>query len=138
MGKPGSGGGIGGGASLFTTNFTADGATGLAEYRLISAIPTAYKIWLGQGQYSSPDKSITFEIRGNITGQSTGADAQTTLLYASTVGTRSGLVAVDMYKSGTLHVASVLGTGVEKVWLKLKSKSGTLGSWYASVNYTTE
>jgi len=45
---------------------------------------------------------------------------------------------LDMYKANTLHTVSVIGTGVEHFWLKLKSKSSTAGAYLYSLNHTLE
>lgn len=141
MGKP-SGGGAGGGSTLFTTNVTGPPpgnlTIGTSEYISLGLIPSGSRIWFGTGQFASPDKSFTFEIRTSLLGQSAGTDAATSLLAATSVSPRNGLVTADYYKGGRLHTASVIGSGVEKFWLRLKSNSGSLGSYYFSINYTTE
>lgn len=136
MGKPSTGGG--GGSNLFTSNQTGDGTFGTSLYIDLGVIPTGFKTWFGTGQYASPDKSATFELRTNIASQSTGTDSNTTILGSISAGPRTGTVTADYYKNGRLHTASVIGSGVEKCWLKIKSKSGTLGSYFYSINYTTE
>lgn len=140
MGRPSAGGG--GGSTLFTTKIVGPPpgplTTGLSSYIDLGTIPTGFKIWFGSGQYGSPDKSITFEIRTSLTGQSAGTDGATKLLASASVSPRSGTVTADYYKNGTLHIVSVVGTGVEKFWLVAKSKSATAGSYLYSVNYTLE
>jgi hypothetical protein len=143
MPKPGGGGGGGGGgASLFTTSIIGPPpgplTVGLVEYISLATIPTGSKIWFGSGQFGSPDKSITFELRTNTTGNSAGTDGATLLLASIAASPRSGTVNADYYKNGSLHTVSVVGTGVEKAWLKLKSKSSTAGSFLYTINYTLE
>lgn len=143
MGKPSAGGGGGGSGSLiFTTKIVGPPpgplTVGLSAYIDLGTIPVGAKIWFGSGQYGSPDKSVTFEIRTNLVGLSAGDAASTKLLASIAAGPRTGTVNADYYKSGTLHIVSVVGTGVEKFWLALKSKSSTAGSFFYSVNYTLE
>lgn len=133
-----TGGGTYTGGSTFTTNQTKSGAYGSSLYIDYGLIPTGKKIWFGLCQFASPDKSGTFELRTNLAGQSTGTDAATKLLGSISAGATSGTVNLDMYKSNTLHTVSVIGTGVEKIWVKAKAKSSTSGSYYAALNYTTE
>ena len=104
----------------------------------LGTIPVGKKIWFGRAIYTSPSKSLTFEIRTNNAGQSAGSDAATRLLYSASVSPRSGNLNVDLYKNGRLHTASNIGTGPEKFWLRLKSKSSTAGSFLYSLYYTLE
>lgn len=138
MGKTTGGGSGGGGANLFTTNQTKDGTYGASLYIDFGLIPTGNKIWIGSCQFASPDKAGTFEVRTNTSGQSSGTDGATSLLGSVSASTRSGTVNLDLYKNGSLHTVTALGTGVEKLWIKAKSKSSTVTSYYASVNYTLE
>jgi hypothetical protein len=141
MPKPGGGGG-GGGANLFSTNQTGPPpgplTAGSSEFIDLGLIPTGKTIWFGSGQYASPDKSISFEIRTNTAGQSAGSEAATILLAATAVSPRAGLVTADYYRKGRLHITSVIGSGVEHFWLRLKAKSGSAAGYYFSTNYTTE
>jgi hypothetical protein len=138
----GKSGGSGGGSSIFTTNITGPppgpSTVGADAYISLGTIPTGQRVWFGSAQYASPDKSITFEVRTNNIGQSTGSDSATSLLASTAVVPRSGLLNVDYYKKGQLHITSVTGTGVESFWLRLKSKSGAVGEYFFSMNYTVE
>ena len=141
MGKPGGGGG-GGGLTLFTTNIIGPppgpiNASG-SEWIDLGLIPTGYRIWLGNAQYSAITKSITFELRTNNATKSAGNTTDTALLASAAASPRSGTVNSDMYKGGTLHIVTVNGTGVEHWWLRLTSKVTTPGAYIYSINYTTE
>lgn len=136
MARPSGGGG--GTASIFTTNKTGDGAVGTSLYIDLGLISTGFKVWYGTLQATSPDKSVTFEVRTSNVGKSAGTDADTTLLASIAASTRSGTVVLDMYKNGTLHTVSTLGSGIERFWIKLKSKTATAGSYLYSMNYTVE
>ena len=137
MGKATSGGSYTGG-NTFTTNQTKSGTYGSSLYIDYGVIPVGLKIWFGLCQFASPDKSGTFELRTSKATKSLGNDTDTTLLGSISAGARTGTVSMDMYKSNTLHTVSVIGTGVEKIWVKVKSSSGASGSYYSSLNYTTE
>jgi len=111
------------------------GNEGWAE---IASIPSGQNLWFGAGEYTSPDKSFTFELRTNLVGESQGTLAATKLLFSTAVSPRKGTVRTDMYKNGRLHTVSVIGTGVEKCWLRIKSKSGTQASYLYVVTWTVE
>ena len=130
----------GGGSSnsIFVTNSVGDGLVGLSLYVDLGVIPSGQRIWFGNLQATSPDKSITFEVRTSNAGKSAGSDADTTLKASISASIRGGTVVLDMYKNNTLHTVSVLGTGTEHFWIKLKSKSSTPGSYLFSLNYTLE
>jgi len=133
MGKPTGGGGI----SNFDLNISGDGSVGSTFYHDLGVIPSGQRIWFGSLQATSPDKSITFEVRTSNVGQSAGDDSSTTVLASASVSPRKGTVLLDMYKRGRLHLVSVVGTGVERFWIKLKSK-GSVGSYLFILNYTLE
>lgn len=139
MGKPGSGSG---GSTIFTTKISGPPpgtlTTPAEQWIDLGLIPTGYRCWFGNGQYGSPDKSTTFELRTNTTGQSAATTAATLLLGSIVASTRSGTVIQDYYKSNTLHTVSVYGAGVEKFYLRLVSKTSTLGSYLYTLSYTLE
>jgi hypothetical protein len=101
-------------------------------------IPVGYKVWIGKAQYTSPYKSITFELRTNLAGKSTGTLANTKILDTYAVAPKSGTLTRDLYKNGLLHITTVLGTGVEHWWLHLTTKTATAGAYYYSVYYAKE
>ena len=125
-------------ATYFTSNANNSGVVGADLWINMGTIPLGNRVWLGNAQYASPNKSITFELRTNTVGNSTGSDAQTSLLYSTAVSPKSGTLTVDLYKNGRLHITSIYGTGTENWWLRLKSKSGASGNYLYSINYTTE
>jgi len=135
MGKPGGSGG--GGKSTFDTTISGDGSVNSDYWHSLGVIPTGQKIYFGTLQATSPDKSITFEVRTNLAGQSVGTDGATLLLAAVSATVRSGTKILDMYKNGRLHTVSVIGTGTEKFWIRLKSK-GSSGAYLFNLNHTLE
>jgi len=124
--------------SLFDRNVSGSGAVGTLAWIDLGVIPAGYKIWIGNVTWTSPDKSITFELRTNLAGQSSGSDGATSVLSTCSVSARTVQVVQDLYRKGRLHTATVPGTGTEHWWVKLKSKSGSSGSYMYSVNYTWE
>lgn len=138
MGRPSSGGG-GGGSALFTSNVSGPPpgpltCPGVAWIDL-GLIPVGQFIRFGSAQYASPGKSITFEVRTNLAGQSAATTGATLLLASSVASVRSGQITVDYYKSNTLNIKTVIGTGVEHAWLRLSSKTLTATDYFFSINY---
>jgi len=103
----------------------------------LGLIPTGQRIWIGNAQYTSPDKSISYNLRTSLVGQSAATLGASASLDSCFVSTRSGTVTRDLYRKGRLHIATVVGTGVEHWWLYLKAK-GSAGSYLYSINYTNE
>jgi hypothetical protein len=123
--------------SLFSTTATGSGSVGTSAWIDLGTIPTGHKIWLGSSSYTVIDKATSFSIRTNTTGKSSSTLADTTSL--DLVSAKTGVtVTRDFYRKGRLHIVSTLGTGVEKLWLYITSKSGTTGSYLYSIYYTTE
>ena len=104
----------------------------------LGLITSGYDFWIGNAQYTSPSKSITFELRTNLLTKTAANTTDTKLLDAVALTTKSGTVTRDLYKKGTLHTATVHSTGVEHWWLRLVSKTATAGGYLYSVNYTLE
>jgi hypothetical protein len=125
-------------ASLFTSNKTGTVSVGASLWVDLGLIPTGFKIWIGTGQYTSPGKSITMSLRTNMSTKSTGTTTTTTQLDTASVSPKSKTITRDLYKSGTLHTVTAVGTGVEHWWLYLTSKSSTLADFLYSIYYTTE
>jgi hypothetical protein len=104
----------------------------------MGVIPSGFARWFGSMILTSPSKSITFELRSNVLGQSAGTTGATTLLGTVSVSPKSRTITLDLYKNGRLHTATVTGTGTEKWWLRLRSKSGTAGEYTYKVSSTLE
>jgi hypothetical protein len=128
----------GGGSASFPLNVSNSGSVGSEVWINLGAIPSGLRIWFGNGTYSSINKTIVFDLRTNNIGSAVGNITNTALLGSVSVTARTQTVAVDYYKKGTLHTISVISTGIERFWLRVYSKSGSLGSYLYSINYTTE
>jgi hypothetical protein len=143
MGKPssGGGGGGGGGSTIFTSSFIGPPPGGLTVGLLLwvdlGVIPTGFKLWFGLGKYSCA-KACTFQLRSNIAGQSVGTDGATQATGAAiSTSSRATNVTADYYKSGSLVTQSVVGTGTERMWLKITSKSSTATNYLYNITYTS-
>lgn len=139
---PKSTGGGGSASKIFTTTVIGPppGPThlGTNDWINVASVPTGQAIWLGSLTCASPDKSTTFEVRVNVSGSGAGTDAGTMLMGSVSASPKSGTKLLDLYKNGRLHLVSPVGTGVECVWVRAKSKSNTAGSYYYTLNYTVE
>jgi len=123
--------------ATFEKTFSGSGTTGSVTWIALATIPIGSKIWLGLAKYASPDKSITFELRTNNPGQSAGTDGATKNLYSASLTPKSGSKTFDLYRKGRLNIVTVVGTSAgEKLWLALKSKSSSAGSYLYTINYT--
>jgi len=105
----------------------------------VLSIPAGFDIWIGSITFSSPYKVCKFDLRTNLSGQSAGTLAATKSLYAWTSSSKVKAITSDLYKNGTLHTATVVGTVAgEKLWILITSKSSTAVTYSYKVNYTQE
>ena len=102
----------------------------------LGVIPSGTKIMFGYGDYTPDGKNITFDLRSNISGQSTGTDANTTLHGRITVKDGNNGSA-DYYRNGRVSTLTVQSTGIEKVWMKVSSKTNGSADAYWWIYYTT-
>jgi len=101
-------------------------------------IPSGKHLWLGYSTFISEDKSLIFELRPNLTTKSAGNTTDTQLrAFTSVPGGESR--DVDTYLGGIitwLAPVSVASTGVEKLWLRIRSNTGTNALWNYIIYYT--
>ena len=94
-----------------------------------SPIPSGKQLWLGFATFISYDKTMSFEVRPNLLGQSTGTTGATQLRAFSSMPAGESRD-LDLYLSGTvltLAPVSAQSTGVEKLWLRTRSTSAAAG-----------
>ena len=121
--------------SIFDLSLQGSPSVGSELWVDLATIPSGKQIWMGYATYTSPDKVVTFELRGNIVGESAGTIATTSLYASSSV--KAGLsVNADLYRKGRLILRTVAGTGVEHWWLRIKSKSASAAAILYSLYYT--
>ena len=102
----------------------------------LGVIPNGTKVMLGYADFTPDGKTTTFDLRSNTAGNSTGTTGTTTLHDRITV--RDGVIASrDYYKNGRVQTLTVQSTGVEKLWLRLTSKSNNSADAYYWIYYTT-
>lgn len=104
-----------------------------------SPIPNGIQLWLGYASLVAIDKDLTFEIRPNLPTKSLGTVAETQLRSFTAVP-KGDSKDVDLYYYGnisTLAPVGVTSTGVEKLWLRVRSGSGVVGDFDYFVYYST-
>lgn len=123
---------------IFESSFSGTGSVNAEAWVDISGIiPSGKQIWLGYATFISNDKTLTFEVRPNLPSQSTSGIANTQL--RSFVNVPSGESRdVDFYYYGNINTfaPSAPSTGVEKLWLRVKSGSSSLGTFDYIIYYT--
>lgn len=124
--------------ALFTSQKSGTPTVGLELWIDLGLIPTGYDEWIGNVQYASNSKVSTFELRTNAATKATGTVANTTLLDAWTSSSKVKTITKDLYKSGTLHIKTVVSSGVEHWWLRIYSKSSTAVACSYLINYVQE
>lgn len=104
-----------------------------------SPIPSGKQIWLGYITLISTDKDLVFEIRPNLPTKSAGNTTDTQLRTFESVSASDGSKELDLYYYGnimTLAPVSGSSTGVEKLWLRVRSNTQTIASFNYIVRYT--
>ena len=132
---------------IFEKAFIASGTTSTKDdwYDLSSygpdansPIPSGKQLWLGFATFISNDKNLTFELRPNLAAESLGTVAKTQLrTFASVPNGESR--DVDMYQGGaiaTLAPVTAVSTGVEKLWLRVRSGTNTVATFDVLLFYT--
>jgi hypothetical protein len=124
-------------AVLFDLTNSGSASVGAETWRDLGLLPTGARYWIGKAVYTAIGKLMTFELRTNTVGKSAGTTAATTLL--DTAAVKAGTtISRDLYQNGRLHVATVIGAGVEHWWLRIYSKTTTASTSNYSLNYTRE
>lgn len=101
----------------------------------LGLIPTGKRHWFGYATYIAVTKYFSFELRTNKTGKSTATTTDTTLHDFGACNQDS--VDRDFYQYGNILATSVIGTGVEHSWLRIRSNSGSSGD-ASYIIYLTE
>ena len=126
---------------VFEQQFQASGLTSTKDdwVAISNAIPTGTQLWLGFGTFISEDKSLIFEIRANLPTKNAGNSTDTQLRGFTSVPTGESKD-VDFYLGGAIQwlaPVSAQSTGVEKLWLRIRSGTMTVGVWDYIIYYTS-
>lgn len=103
-----------------------------------SPIPSGAQVWVGYVTCISQDKNATFELRPNLPNKSIGSAIDTQLRGFVTVPVGESRD-MDLYYYGaivTLAPVTSVSTGVEKLWLRIKSTSAASATYEFIIYYT--
>lgn len=103
-----------------------------------SPIPSGKQVWIGYVTCISQDKNATFELRPNLPTKSAANTTDTQLrgFVSVPAGESRDL---DMYYGGAIYTLAPVGaasTGVEKLWLRIKSGSSASATYEFIFYYT--
>jgi len=101
----------------------------------LGLIPDGFKIWIGFATFGAEDKPLSFELRTNLNGESTGT-VGTTALHDYSATTTGDSVDRDLYRDGHTLVMSEVSTGVEHWWLRVRSNTGSVCAFDYFIYYT--
>lgn len=103
-----------------------------------SPIPAGKRIWIGFLVVISEDKKTTFELRSNLTGQSTPSVGATQLRGFVAVPEGESREIDLFYNGAIISLAPVTtdSTGVEKLWLRMRSQTQTSSTFDFIFYYT--
>lgn len=103
-----------------------------------SPIPSGKQLWLGYATFIADDKSLTFEVRPNLPTKNAGNLTDTQLRGFVQVPGGESRDSDFYYYGGIASFAPVtaVSTGVEKLWLRVKSGSSSAGTFSYIVYYT--
>ena len=124
--------------ALFSSNIGGNASPGAELWVDLGLITSGFDFWIGSVNYVSSYKVVTFELRTNLATKSTGTTATTGVLDTWTSSSKVKSISRDLYKNGTLHIKTVVSSGVEHWWLRLKAKSSTVQVVSYSINYVPE
>jgi hypothetical protein len=96
-----------------------------------AVIPSGKQIWIAYITCISQDKNATFELRPSLPTKSSGNITDTTLRGFAAVPSGESRD-LDVYYNGaitSLAPTNTTSTGVEKLWLRIKSGSGSAATY---------
>lgn len=126
---------------IFDSAYNGTGTTVTKDdwYDITGAIPAGLQAWLGYGTMISWDKPLTFEVRVNLPGKSAATIADTQLKSFTSVPTAESRD-TDMYLGGSISTiapsSNVSSTGVERIWLRVRSNSVAAAAFDYIIYYT--
>ena len=126
---------------VFDVQFLGSGSVNTELWHDISAqiggIASGKQLWLGFSTFIAEDKSLIFELRPNLATKSLGNLTDTQLrAFTSVPGGESK--DIDHYLGGAINwlaPVGVVSTGVEKLWLRIRSNSASAGLWDYVIYY---
>lgn len=103
----------------------------------LGVITSGKQIVLGFATYIAEDKNCQFETRSNTAGKSAGTVGDTELLdWTSTQQGTS--VDRDFYQNGYINTVTIVGTGTEHWWLRVRAQSSAVGTFDYIIRYMVQ
>ena len=128
--------------AVYDKSFVLSGLTATKDdwYDVSGAIASGKQLYLGFGIFVAQDKDLQFELRPNLATKSLGTLAETQLLpqtYCTAKVSEPSPTPDFTFNGQILTLAPVLGvsTGVEKLWLRVRSGTQTVGGWDCMIFY---
>ena len=122
---------------IFDTVISGNGTVNSDIWVNLCAVPTGKAILLGYSTYISEDKNILVETRSNLSTKSAGTLVDT-VLHDDTGVTTGACVDRDFYQFGYVNTLTAVGTGVERLWLHIRSQNAAAGAFDYIIRYTTQ
>lgn len=123
---------------IFEKTLLGSGSMTSESWVDLGTITTGKQWWIGYATFIASGKNLKFELRPNLPGQSTGTTGTTQLRsFSSVPGDDSK--DVDLYFYGNIIMLApptAAATGVEKLWLRVSSGSGSAATFDYIINYT--
>lgn len=125
---------------VFDSVFIGSGTTSTKDdwFDISGAIDSGTQLWLGYATFVSNDKQLTFELRPNLINESLGQAAKTQLRAFTSVPTGESRD-VDLYLGGAVQALApkiAPSTGVEKLWLRVRSGTQTISTFDYIIYYS--
>lgn len=123
-------------AQLFDRSISGTGSNAANIWIDLGVIPMGQRVRIGKWTVFG-GKTETFNIYTNSTGQSSPQLSSCQSL--GYISVRAGYTKTqDLYKRGTLYVATVIGTGTEHWWINIVARSATLATYSYQITYTLD
>ena len=119
---------------IFDTVISGSGTVNAEGWIDLGLVPNGKQLLLGYATYIAEDKNLQFETRSNLAGKSAGSLADTQLHDWAAASGGSG-VDRDFYQFGYVNTLTGVSTGVERLWLRIRSNSQSLGTWNYILRY---
>ena len=122
---------------IFNLSVSGTGSVGAEVWVNLGLIPSGSAIWIGSLSCTAISKTLTFELRPNLATKST--DTLTTTSLSSSLAARTGVTTIqDLYRKGRLHTVTIVGTGTERWWLRVRGKGATASDFLYKISYALE
>jgi hypothetical protein len=103
----------------------------------LGVIPSGKSYLLGFATYIAESKTCQFETRSSLAGKSAATIADTQL-HDWTSAQAGTSVDRDFYQNGLIATETVVSSGVEHLWLRIRAQSSSSGTYNYIIYYTVQ